>query len=180
MRPAVLPLLTAILLLNHCPTVLAQKGAEKPAASVDRPTPPPTLLGDNFLGEWEWQNGDEVFHVSITRNTHWPVPYTTTNQTANVIVGAFSYTRNGTMVAQSAPVTLSGVDGLFFAAVQTRKMVMKFYDYSHKKSGQVVLQFPASSDDEITWTLYQIEESHYNNPAPPNFRVPTAVTLTRQ
>ena len=160
----------------------AQKGApQRVPDGGGGNTPPPTLLGDNFLGEWEWQNGDEVFHVSIARNTHWPVPYSATNQTANVIVGAFSYTRNGTVIAQSAPVTLSGVDGLFFAAVQTRKMVMKFYDYSHKKSGQVVLQFPvSSSDDEITWKLYQIEESHYNNPAPPNFSVPTDAVLIRQ
>ena len=176
MLPKSLFLIVAILGLNQ--PIGSQAQARN---NTSKPNSPIAQPGDIFLGDWQWSDGGAVFHITLERNPNWPVPSSPTNQTANVIVGAFSYTRNGTMVAQSAPVTISGVDGLFFAAVQTRKMVMKLYDYSHKKSGQVVLQFPvSSSDDEITWKLYQIEESHYNNPAPPNFSVPTDVTLTRQ
>ena len=159
--------------------VCAQK-AQHPLPGGNSGQTPLIQLGDNFLGDWEWSDNGEVFHITITRNTHWPVPESPTHQTANVILGTFRYTRNGTVIAESVPATVSGVNALHRSFVERQKMEMNFYDYTNRKSGQIVLTFLPNSTDQITWSLQPVEESHYNNTTPPDFSVPTDVTLTRQ
>lgn len=135
--------------------------------------------GDNFLGDWEWSSGNEVFHITLERNPSWPVPFSPTHRTANVVLGNFRYTRNGAVLAASIRDPASADNGLFYSKIERQKMVMTFYDYVHEKSGLVILAFSVNSNDEITWKLQEVEE-HINNTTPPNFSVPTAVTLTRQ
>ena len=60
-------------------------------------------------------------------------------------------------------------------------MTMRFYDQTHNKAGRVELKLiQGTSNNQITWNLYQVEEVRFRNSSPPNFSVPTAITLTRQ
>ena len=187
------------LLLTQCAAVQAQNPATPRNATAHRPLPgagseptTPTLPGDTFLGDWEWSDNGEIFHISIWRNANWPVPYSPTHRTADVILGSFRYTRNGVVIAESAPATVSfpatavhpaasfTIDALHKSTVTRQEMEMVFYDHTDRKHGRVMLTFLPNSTDQISWQLYKVEEPHFYNTIPPNFRVPTAVTLTRQ
>jgi len=173
----------------HCAN--AQKTAKRVPDGESGNTPPPTLLGDNFLGDWEWSDNEEIFHISIWRNPNWSVPYSPTHRTANVILGSFRYIRNGVVIAESTPATVSFpatrvhsaasfiIDALQESTVTRQEMQMFFYDHTDRKHGRVILTFLPNSTDQISWQLYKIEEPHFNNTAPRNFRVPTAITMTR-
>ncbi|MDQ2772574.1 MAG: hypothetical protein M3Y54_18975 [Bacteroidota bacterium] len=189
MKHAVLSMLTVLLLgLAILPAAVAQKATKAAPAKAGVATQP----GDTFLGVWEWSDNGEIFHISIWRSPNWPVPYSPTHRTANVILGSFRYTRNGVVIAESTPTTVSfpataiypaasfTIDALQESTVARQEMEMVFYDHPDRKQGRVVLTFLPNSNDQISWQLHKVEEPHFYNTIPPNFRVPTAVTLTRQ
>lgn len=176
MLPRIRFLVVAIAaLLSYAPAGKAQssENKSKPASTKAQP-------GDNFLGEWEWSDNGEIFHITLERNPKWPVPFSATGRTANVIYGNFWYNKNGTTIVASLRDPASADNGLFNSKIERQKIVMNFYDKVHEKSGLVVLVFLPNSNDQITWKLQQIEEEIINNTTPPNFSVPTNVTLTRQ
>lgn len=158
----------------------AQK-AHRPLPDDGGNTPPISQLGDAFLGEWEWSEGGDVFHISLFRDPAWPILRDPQHRTINVILGDYSYKRNGAVVNQSLP-NNSLPRGLFFSSLGTTQMQFRFYDQTNQKSGRVKLEFVAGNRDQITWRLYKVEQTYSGQGSvpPSNFSVPTAVTLTRQ
>jgi hypothetical protein len=171
--------ITCILsIIGYC--AYAQKPVRRvPDGSTD--IPPIVQPGDAFLGDWEWSNGGEVFHISLQRDPALPIPRDPQHGTINAIFGDYMYSRNGIIINQS-----SGAKpfpkGLFFATLGVTKMDFRFYDQASGKAGRATLEFVAGNRNQITWRLHKVEQTYFGQASvpPPNFSVPTAVTMIRR
>lgn len=107
--------LLGFVLVLSCHSRIGANSATSPGSAGSSGVPSlPTEPGDAFLGNWEWGSGGDVFHVSIWRDDAWPLPHDRQHRTISAILGSYTYTRNGVVVAQTVSAPASQ-PGLFFA-----------------------------------------------------------------
>lgn len=175
--------LLSFALISSQTNVYAQKGinAHKVVPDDGSQPPSPPTVGQSFIGEWEWVDGDEVFHLTLTRNSSYVFPSYPNDPPVSVIIGHFVYTRNGVIIDRSL-----STGPWPFAALgspsNSRNMRMNFHDHGTKGFGYLTLSFVPNNPNMIDWHL-ESRETSYRNPADRptvDFMMPKVMTLTRQ
>ena len=170
-------LLQLSLFIHH--SASAQR-ANKEAPGGIPPGPVSRAPGEAFVGEWEWASGSEVFHITLTRNPAYTFPQYPNEGTENVVMGQYTYARNGVTIDQSVSTGPQSY-ALFCVPADNSSMRMSFKETAKNKYGTVRLTFVAGNPNQLTWELKPKEMLYiYPDVAPtPGFTVPTTLTLTR-
>ena len=169
-------LIVAILGLNQ--PISSQAQARN---NTSKPNSPIAQPGDIFLGDWQWSDGGEVFHITLERNPTYNFPEFPNLPPRNVVIGQFIYTRNGVVVDQSLTTGRTPF-AAFGSPANNRSIEMQFYESGTKGWGALTLTFQPDNPDVLNWTLRPVETSYQNpadRPAVP-FLMPRVMTLTRQ
>lgn len=162
----------------------AQKAHRIPVDG-DGNTPPPPAPGELFEGDWEWSAGGETFHITLVRNPAYVSPQFPVAGTMNVIIGQYTYTRNGVLIDQS-PNTGPRPYALFCSPIGNRSMSMSFKDNAKGKYAKAILTLSSAPSNTLpntlTWQIKAVEKMYFDGDVVPSlgFTVPMNVTMTRQ
>lgn len=174
-------LLCWLFALSMCHSAHAQRANKVAPGPGTDPGPASMSPGELFVGNWEWTDAGEVFHLTLTRNPTYVFPEFPNLPPRNVVIGQFVYTRNGVVVDQSLTTGRTPF-AAFGSPANNRRIEMQFYESGTRGWGALTLAFQPNNPNVLNWTLRPVETVYRNpadRPAVP-LLVPRVMTLTRQ